>query len=208
MTIPDRPLYDPNVPEDPSNDLAATQPELLDNFKSLFTQFLANHVGLDETTPGNHTYVQMLPYSGDAQTGATELSIYPKEVEGQTTQLFLREAGNGDPIQLTAYQIYGVPETDSQISYFTFLPGNIIVYFGSFGTLPDYKLILTPPVCKKVITVSFCQKTSSTIVPKPFVEIIQPTSGFIDSLLVKRSLVGTPEQIAAPPSFYIVVGNF
>lgn len=203
MTVPDRPIYDPNVPSDPSDNLAVTQPELLDNFKSLFTQFLKNHVGLDETGAGNHTYVHMLQQSTDLQTGATELNIYPKEVEGQTTQLFLRQAGNADPIQLTAYQIYGVPETDNQISYFTFLPGNIIVYFGSFGTLPDSKLILTPPVCRKVITVSFCQKTTSSIVPKPYVEILQPISGFVDSILVKTSPVD-----AAPPSFYIVVGNF
>ncbi len=207
MTAPNEPIYDPNVPQDPNNNLAETQPEFLANFQSLFAQFAANHVPLNETNVGNHTLAQMLPQPKDLQTGASSLNIYAKEVEGQTTQLFLRYAGNGDPIQLTAYQIYSVPSTNGQISYFTYLPGNLIVYFGSFTVLAGNKLVLTPPICKKVVSVSFCQLTTSTLFPKPFVQLLQPQEGFVEGMLVKAGQFGSDQQQATKPSYYIVVGN-
>ena len=214
MTIPNKPLYDPNVPKNSSNNLAETQPEFLANFQSLFNQFSVNHIGLDQINSGNHTIVQMLAQSKDLQTGPSEMNIYAKNVsygEDETTQLFLRYPGNGDSIQLTAYQIYSVATVGTQVSYFTFLPGNLIVYFGSFTSLPGNKLTLTPPVCKKVFSVSFCQITSNPIFPKPFVEILQPGEGFVQGILVKsaQQFPGVPDQqVAAKPSYYIIVGNF
>jgi hypothetical protein len=210
MSAPDAPIYNPNVPQNPDRNLAETQPEFLANFQSLFDQFAANHVPLNETNVGNHTNVQMLPQPKDLQTGASELNIYTKQVEGQTTEVFLRYAGNGDPIQLTAYQIYRVPTVATQVSYFTFLPGNLLIYFGSFTTLPGNKLILTPPICTKVVSVSFCQKTSATLFPKPFVEIIQPEEGFVEGMFVQSAQLFPgipPERAATKPSYYIVVGN-
>lgn len=210
MTAPDGPIYNPNVPQNPDRNLAETQPEFLANFQSLFDQFGKNHVPMNDSNVGNHTYVQMLPQPKDLQTGASELNFYTKQVEGQTTELFLRYAGNGDPIQLTAYQIYQVPTVGTQVSYFTFLPGNLLIYFGDFTRLPGNKLILTPPICTKVVSVSFCQKTSSSLFPKPFVEILQPEEGFVEGILVKaaQQFPGIPdEQVATKPSYYIVVGN-
>lgn len=210
MTVPDAPIYNPNVPQDPDHNLAETQPEFLANFQSLFNQFAANHVAMNEANVGNHTVVQMLPQPKDLQTGASELNIYSKVVEGQTTELFLRYAGNGDPIQLTAYQIYRVPTIATQVSYFTFLPGNIVFYFGSFDSLPDNFLVLTPPVCRKVIGLTITQKNRANLFPKPFVEIIQPEEGFVSSIRIRSAQIfpGLPESFADPgPSYYMVVGN-
>jgi hypothetical protein len=139
----------------------------------------------------------------DLQTNPSELNIYSKKVEGQTDQLFLRYPGNDDAIQLTAYQIYQVPTVSTQISYFTFLPGNLIIYFGSFSQLPGNKLVLTPPICTNVVGLSFCRINETSIFgsTKPYVEILQPQEGFVEGIIVMSNFLGSL------PSYYIVVGN-
>lgn len=120
-------VYNPDVP-DAKDHFNSSQLDFLTNFQILYDAFTRNHVALDATTNlGNHTYIELLSKDASYQTDASDISIYCKPVENQGNQIFLRYPGNQDEFQLSCYQIYSV-EKDN---YFTFLPGKILLYFGS-----------------------------------------------------------------------------
>ena len=197
-------LYNPNVPENPSDFLATSQLDILNDFTSIFNIFLKNHSALNSATAGNHTNIQLLDLENDPQTGVNEISLYAKKIEGQTDQLFLRYSGNTQELPVTNYQIYSLLPTPTQRSFFTFLPGGIIAYFGDFTTLVNNTLNLLPPLAKKIITVSFCP---SSVSPgfKPAVNIVQPSNEFYTAIKVNSNSVinGTP-----PACYYLVLANF
>lgn len=160
--------YNPNYPEIEST-WADWQIQFIQNFTQLGLAFSQNHVPLDDPTVanrGNHTYIQMPEQIADAQTGAQEFSIYSKLVEGQTDQVFFTFPGNTPVVQFTNYQIYTVqPRFDPpQVTFFTFLPGGLIVYFGIFGPFnPGNKngvfnnlLKLNPAISKNIVSVNLC----------------------------------------------------
>jgi hypothetical protein len=197
------PIYNPNVPENFSDTLADSQPEFLDNFLKLYNTFMVNHVALDGgATAGNHTIVQLLEQGQAIQTDLNEISVYTKDVAGQTDQIFLRYQGNGQEFQLTNYQIYSINPT----TFFTFLPGKILVYFGSFTSLPNNTLNLFPAIAKKIITMSFCaiSPLANFQSGKSKIVLQQPSNGFFTALNVTSSFFF---QQAAPPSYYIVLAN-
>jgi hypothetical protein len=196
--------FDPNVPENPSDSLATTQPEFLTNFLSLYNTFLVNHVALDAgATAGHHTIIELVEQENPLQTGVSEISVYTKEVAGQTDQVFLRYQGNGQEIQLTNYQLYSLNQPVGQTAFFTFLPGKILVYFGSFTTLPNNVLSLFPAIAKKIISVSFCP-IGNTPTFKPKIVLQQPSSGFFTGINVTA---GVFFNQAPPASYYIVMAN-
>lgn len=194
------PIYNPNVPENLSDTLADSQPEFLDNFLKLYNTFKVNHVALDAgATAGNHTIVQLLEQGQAIQTDLNEISVYTKDVAGQTDQVFLRYQGNGQEIQLTNYQIYSINST----TFFTFLPGKILVYFGSFTTLPSNVLSLFPAIAKKIMSVSFCP-IGNTPTYKPKIVLQQPSSGFYTRINVTSSLFFNQ---APPACYYLILAN-
>lgn len=143
------PIYDPSVPERPSDSYATSQPEFLANFISLYQAFLKNHEPISGTNQGVHTILELLQQTGDAQTDLNEISFYSKNVDGQTAQVFVRINNNGTAYQLTNYQIYSLNQIANQTSYFTVLPGKFLVYFGFFTSLTNNILNLNPPIAKK-----------------------------------------------------------
>lgn len=158
------PTYEPNTPQVKDN-FADSQITFNDNFFTLYNAFLTNHVALDAASgAGNHTIVQFPEQDNKTQfqTDVGEISIYCKDVKGQTDQLFFRYQGNQDEFQFTNYQIYSVTATDTQTSYFTFLPGKILLCFGEFtpsnvgGNFS--KISIFPPVARNIITVNLCIK--------------------------------------------------
>lgn len=198
------PGYNPNVPENPSDSLADSQPEMLQNFLSLYEIFKRNHIALDAgATAGDHSIVQLLEQDHSFETNVSEISMYAKDVAGQTDQVFLRYQGNGQEIQLTNYQIYSLVQPSGGSAFFTFLPGKIIVYFGSFTTLPNNVLSLSPPIAKKIITISFCP-IGNTPTYKPKVTLQQPSSGFYTGINVTASILFNQ---APPPCYYLVMAN-
>src|ERR1700679_2519443 len=125
------PVYEPNIPQ-PKDTIAEGQIDFLNNFASLYTAFMTNHVPLDAVSnAGNHTFIQMMEQASDPQTAQGEISIYVKNVPGQTDQVFLRNQ-SGTSVQLTNYQFFTIPATSTEIRFFTMLPGKIIVFFGTF----------------------------------------------------------------------------
>lgn len=131
MTAPNTPAYNPNIP---TRDMvyADWQTNFLANFERLYLDFAKNHVTLDSASnAGNHTVMQLIEQEDSQQTGATEISVYTKKVEGQTDQIFMKY-GNGTEFQVTLWQIYPVTYISNQTLFISFLPGNIMVNFGQY----------------------------------------------------------------------------
>jgi hypothetical protein len=200
-------IYNPDIPQR-KDDLAKSQVDFLNNFSTLYNAFANNHVALDKANAGNHTIVQLLEQDKKAQfqTNIDQISIYVKKVKGQTDQIFLRYQGNQKEFQFSTYQIYSLPSTLPN-QFFTFLPGNVIVYFGALevilGTTP-FSLGLTPQIAKNIITVNLCPlgPTPGSI---PYVTLPTPVNNiiaFIELTLIPGSIFGGPSNL-----FYIVMAN-
>ncbi len=210
--------YNPNYPEIEST-WADWQVQFIQNFTQLGIAFSQNHVALDDPTTanrGNHTYIQMPEQNTDAQTGAQEFSVYSKLVEGQTDQIYFTFPGNTPVVQFTNYQIYSVLPTNQQTTFFTFLPGGLIVYFGTFGPFNDTgnnQLKLNPPVSRNIAGVNLCNKgTTPKYTPSILPEVKlsgDPISGLISEPV---EIVTYIDIIPVIPSsnntiHYLVVAN-
>lgn len=194
--------FDPNVPEFPSDTLNVTQPELFDNFAAIFNAFLVNHIPLNEANQGNHTIIQLIEQLNDPQTNSNDLAVYTKDAPGQTDQIFMKFQKNGQVFQFTNYQIYSIFAGPTQSSYFTFLPGRIIVYFGSFTSLPNNnQLNLIPPIATNIITVSQVP-TGLTLANKANVSLLRNGAGLYNAVLFKTGLLNI-----ALPSNYLIMAN-
>lgn len=200
------PIYNPNVPENVTDSYAVTQPSLQANFQSLYDIFKINHIPLDSLTEiGNHTHSDLFQQNGPIQTGVSELALYTKKVDEQTTQLFMRQQGNGTEIQLTNYQIYSI----NNVSFFTFLPGGIIVYFGQAGAFVDplnpniVVQALNPQISKNIMSVSLCP-VSQTSLPhnyKPWVSFTR------DEKKGVVTAINFNYAIRASNTYYLILGN-
>lgn len=196
--------YDPNTPTVKLS-FADWQIQFIQNFTQLANAFSQNHIPLNDdnvANRGNHTYIQMPEQTSDPQTGSVEFAIYCKNVEDQTDQLFFQYPGNTPVVQFTNYQIYSVIPTagsntkTAQTSYFSFLPGGLLVYFGTMGPFNVGKntLFLYPPVAKNIAGINLCTKgttpqytpaiTEGTVILDPVKGLILDTSGFIKQIYI------------------------
>jgi hypothetical protein len=201
MTIPEN--YEPNVPL-PKNIFNVTQPQIQQNFETFYNSFSNNHVALDASSgAGNHTNIQLVQQQSGLQTGTGEISIYGRDVVDQTTQVFMRYQGNQKEFRYSNYQIYPIDPrmngtTLVQSTYITFLPGNMLVYFGYVNS-PTVDL--NPFVAKHVLTANFCAATGSAAPPD--VTVTFTPQGTFSQVNLKFPGV-TPTQ---RPYYYIVVVN-
>lgn len=200
--------YDPNTPQFLSDSFATTQPQFQTNFQTLFAAFAKNHVSITAAAnAGNHNIIELLGQLNPIQTDVGEINIYTKDVEGQTEQVFFRYQGNQKEFQFTNYQIYALPPTKDLQQFFTFLPGRLIVYFGSFTGLVGptrgaLTLELQPAIAKNIIGMTFCPRF--TIAFPPSVRILPEEEGFIKKIDIFHS---SGSELAPPDSFYIIVAN-
>ncbi len=161
--------YEPNTPR-PNQPFNSSQDELLDNFQFLYDAFKKNHVALDAATDaGNHNTIELAEQNTQFQTNAGEISVYAKKVEGQTDQLFMRYQGNQEEFMVSNYQIYPIPDVTNgsiviQTTNITFLPGNMLIYFGWVSN-PKFILSLNPFVTKNVVSAIFCGKDAAIQTP-------------------------------------------
>lgn len=154
------PVYNAKVPQ-PENSIDQGQTDFLNNFSTLFTAFSQDHVPLDSVSnAGNHAFTKLIEGITGAATGANEIALYSKDVVEQTDQLYYRPLGNGTEIQFSNYQVYPLKRikngnADVQVPYFTFLPGNVIMYFGEINLSKNpMPLILEPAICTDILNVS------------------------------------------------------
>lgn len=210
--------YDPNTPTRQLS-FADWQVQFIQNFTQLGEAFLKNHVSLTDPTVanrGNHTYVEMAESTTDGQTSANEFSIFVKDVENQTDQVFFTYPGNTPVVQFTNYQIYSVTSTAQQTTFFTFLPGKLLVYFGKFGPFNDKGnniLKLNPPVAKNIVSMNFChQGTTPKYTPAGVEETIVTQTPSFEFIFTKPGIIKEIYLIPAIPStnntiHYCVVAN-
>jgi len=210
------PTYNPNKPlrKDKFN---TSQLDFLNNFMTLYTAFSANHVALDAASnAGNHNVIQLLeqPAGSMFQTDIGEISIYCKPVTDQGDQLFLRYQGNQPEFQLSAYQIYSLATLTgngiTQVQFFTFLPGKVLLYFGTinctlpfFATLPLY---LKPPIAKNIITANFTLLGTTPGYPPTISIKTANENGFYEAIYLLNASV-FPEIIGNQTFFYVVLAN-
>lgn len=218
--------YDPNTPT-VTLPYADWQIQFIQNFTQFNTAFSQDHVPLtDPTNQGNHTYVHMpeQPEDSAPQTGSNEFSIYAKNVEDQTDQLFFVYPGNTPIVQFTNYQIYSVQPRVSpniaQTTFFTFLPGGLLIYFGSYGpftssatgskTETDNTLFLNPPIAKNIAGVNFCIKgTTPDFTPScTFGPLsIVPGKGFIQEGNITQLFIAPHTGAKNTTIDYLVIAN-
>ena len=202
------PPFNPNVPAFPSDALADSQIQFQTNFNNLFENFLKNHVSLTAASnAGNHTIIQLLQQKSAQQTDLGEISVYTKDIADQSDQIFLRYQ-DGTEFQFTNYQIYPLTQPKNQTAFFTFLPGRVLVYFGSFTKLSKNTLNLFPPIAKNIMTAIFCP-SGSTPTYKPKCALYEPEGEFFDKINVTSGFPGTGSSNSetAPPSYYIILAN-
>ena len=199
--------YDPNTPEMATDSLATSQSEIQNNFQQLFNIFAKNHISLDAlTSAGNHNVIQLKQQGDSQQTDVSTINIYTKNDEGTTDQIFLKYQDNITEFQLSCYQIYGLtqfPGTSEQ--YITFLPGRILVYFGSVDPVQFKNSIeLYPPIAKNIMSVDLCPKTinPATLSFKPWISLEKSEAGFFTKIALKPAIAQ-----GVNPVFYIVLAN-
>ncbi len=210
------PGYNPQVPL-PSTTIPVGQDLFLNNFGKLYDAFSVNHIPLDDpTNPGNHNVIQLLEQTDKQSTRFQEIAIYSKKVADQTDQLFMRYQGNGKEFQLTQYQIYEIPDITSgtppnaitlQKSFFTFLPGGIIVYFGRVNPTGDnFPINLDPAICGNIISINLSPIGTSTFANSLYqsnVNLVLDSKGKYNQVLLLSSF-----EVQTPPNqYYAIWGN-
>lgn len=198
------PNYNPNIPlvTDPFSDW---QVNFIKNFRQLYDAFSVNHVALDAAADaGNHMIIQMPEQESSVQTNVADISVYTKDVEGQTDQIFIKY-GNGIEYQFTNYQIYSLDaikkgSTLLQTQYFTFLPGKLLIYFGDITLDANGVIQLNPPVARNVVTVNLTAKDSTNSQGTPGV-FVGGEDGFVTKVVLQY------KQATQLKIFYVVVAN-
>jgi hypothetical protein len=135
--------------------------------------------------------VQIPELVNPPQTGASEFTIHNKNVEGQTNQVYFTYPGNSPVVQFTNYQLYTILPTANQTSYFTFLPGKLIVYFGTVGNFGNNKNLfikLIPTVCRNVISINYCTKGDTPQYTTGSIITVPDANGIIESITIPSSL--------------------
>ena len=185
--------------------MATTQPEFLNNFLQLFNNFSIDHESLNATSgAGTHNVIHLVEQEGAVQTDAGEISVYTKNIVGVTDQVFLRYQGNGQEFAYTCYQIYGLTPLATHHAYFTFLPGNILLYFGDITfTTNASTLNLYPPIAKKIFSISICED-NTTPEYKLTVALEESSNNFFYVVKFNAPQFG---QIINNKIFYMVLAN-
>ena len=210
--------YNSQIPQ-PKDKIAIGQPAFLTNFMDLFNAFNEDHVSLlDPTNPGNHNVARLNQQNNPLSTQISEVALYSKLVPTQTDQLFFRPQGNGTEIQYTNYQIYPLPQiffTPAppaapillQGQFFTFLPGNIIMYFGYvFPNATPFRLQLNPPIAKNLFGIQLGCFGKTNLYPSA-VAAVETSPGFYGALELTQTYTASPYPTIPPTQYYIVYGS-
>lgn len=198
-------FYNPNIPRI-SDPFSLWQINFQKNFKALSDVFKVNHIALENSSNvGNHTFINLFEQDSPLQTNSGDFAIYTKEDPTQTDQIFMRYEQNGQEFQFSNYQIYSIPDTKTQKTYFTFLPGRILVYFGEFTPSKPSStidLLLNPPVSKNIMSIILTPITSNA--PLNYTE--NKKGQYIISLTLKNAPFGS-SSVSIVKHYYTVLAN-
>lgn len=136
--------YQPNIPTGLIN-LDVDYQNIRNNFTQLNTSFGLNHIQFSVgPNNGKHTFVEMVNSSTiPAGLTSSEGTMYTKLLSG-TSQLFYTPDNSGNEFQLTnvssvQFARFGTNTnyTGTQSGGWTFLPGGLIMQYGSIITTPN-----------------------------------------------------------------------
>ncbi len=132
--------FNPNIPQ-PTDDLSDSQGQILTNFSSCNTSFGVNHYAFSDVTANNgkHKFMQMPQQVAAPVTAGNELALVAIDQSGET-ELCYRKPTNGAVIQLT-----GVDVVSTQNGT-TFLPGGMILKWGTFTYANSTSTVVTFPI--------------------------------------------------------------
>jgi hypothetical protein len=185
-------IYDPNVPL-PRDSLADSQRDFNNNFISLFNTFNRNHVPINTASiAGNHTVVDLLVQGKAPVTNVGEISVYSKNSSPDPSfiqnNLFLKYQ-SGQEIAITAYQLYSIDSANPPNRFITFLPGKILVYFGSVVlTSQNTSFDLTPAISKKIMSVNIT-RDGTNLTFMPWVSLQQNNDGFYHRVVLNQFIL-------------------
>lgn len=207
-----QPIFDPNIPQFLNDALSVTQKSFLDNFMTLFMIYNRNHESLNSNRAGNHTNIELLNQSNSIETNVSEINLYAKSINDRPNDLpsrfTFRYQGNGKEFTYVPYQIYDLISVNGSKDFFTFLPGNFLVYFGSIPGpspigQPSGIFELRPPIAKNIASAVFTP-LGITPLQNPTVQILPATDGYFTKIQI-----GDPDQpnFAPQACFYLIVAN-
>ena len=154
--------FNPNIPQS-SNIPSQSQAQFLTNFGQLNTIFDVDHVTYNNATSANrgkHDQSTYIDSSGDPTTSSNECAVYSKALSGVST-LYFRKESNGTAIQMT-----GVDPVVNANDGYTFLPGGLILKWGTIAAAVNNVVqgfpVAFPTACLNVqVTISI----GSTVSP-------------------------------------------
>jgi len=207
MTTPTK-YYDPNTPLITTT-FADWQVDFQANFERLAIAFAVNHVNLDAASnAGNHNYVEFVTREKFPEISLKDFGIYSLFDESKIPQLFM-SFQNNQSFQYTGYQIYPIePQTPTQTTYFTILPGSMIAIFGrvnSSGTTL-FKIELNPPIIKDngVISINLTPVDGTGLTPT--VAPATNNEGKYTSIQLLSNVPGTGSNPLSD-YYYLIIGN-
>lgn len=137
------PSYDPTIPAAGDNP-SVSQGQIQTNFATLATDFAVNHIGYGTGAgEGKHKFVEMPAQAVKPAGLATGQGTLYTKVAGAATQLFYVTGTSADEYRLTNlaagnFALFGT-NTNYQVGPpslwggWTFLPGGLIMQYGSYG---------------------------------------------------------------------------
>lgn len=127
----------PGIPSS-GQSLGNSRPQVLSNFSSLRDTLAVNHVDVNLIGAGKHKFVQM-PAQGSAPiTSADEIAEYVKVVSGNA-RVFVRQPNSGTEIQVSGYD-----PVLSNTAGSTYLPGGILLQWGSLANAGSGQVVTFP----------------------------------------------------------------
>ncbi len=115
--------FTPNIPQ-VGQSLGNSRTQILNNFSTLRAAINRNHVDVNLTDVGKHTYVDFQAQGSDPGTLANEICLYNK-VSSAVARLFLRLPSNGAIFQVTGNA--PLSATNGK----TYLPGGLLLQWGA-----------------------------------------------------------------------------
>ncbi len=116
--------------------LGQTRDQMRTNTDLLRAAIAVNHVDLNLTDVGKHTFVEMPVQSVAPTTLSGEAATYSKNISGRSQVFFIRDAVAGSECALTAGDT-SLPTFSTSTTYtsnntggWTFLPGGLILQYG------------------------------------------------------------------------------
>jgi hypothetical protein len=137
-------MFNPAIPQS-TDPRAQSQSQILTNFSAINAGFSINHMSLnsDANSPspfeGMHKVLTMIKQAGDPVTAANEVAFYNKLVNS-VPQIFFRPQSTGTPIQMTAPNTGGIPQ-----SVVSFVAGPFMIYAGFISNPTNGQVVTLTP---------------------------------------------------------------